>query len=376
MLAELLAVVGGDDHQRMVEDAAFLEAGEQVAEDVVGEPDLGVVQRHDVGEVVGGQVAPGAVDVCQQVLAGGYEAAREVVEALVVAGTRFVRRVDLIGVKEEEQRLLDLAIGVELVQQALRLSRDAAALVVESDEAAPERLRLADVAAAGDGEGQVAAAAQDLLDHQGAGWHAVDRAGGGAGAEAHPVRLGVEGGQHGGVGGRGAVGVDEGVREAQAPGRQLVEERRRFPGVSEAAQVVRATGVERDEDDVRAVGGGGGNGVAAACRPGQPGRQRDQGDGDAACDGGAQRVVHRFSLRPWRRMVVVGFARPLLPHPASRRSFGRRPRPRSPTRLPRRRTWPSSSSSRPPGRRSEAAARAASAPSLSPAPRRATASCS
>ena len=51
VLEELLAVIGGDDDDRLVEQLLALEPFEEQAEMVVDVADLAVVQRHDVREI-------------------------------------------------------------------------------------------------------------------------------------------------------------------------------------------------------------------------------------------------------------------------------------------------------------------------------------
>ena len=53
VLAKLLAVIGGDDHDRMIEDSAALELLEEVREGRIEGSDLGPVERGEVRHLVG-----------------------------------------------------------------------------------------------------------------------------------------------------------------------------------------------------------------------------------------------------------------------------------------------------------------------------------
>ena len=103
MVPELLAVVGGDDHERAVEAAAAREAAQQASDLAVGVGEAAVVEVDDalaVGLAVA--VLPGARDVVEGEADRGRRAAID--EAARVARRRAVGRVGVEVVEIERGR--------------------------------------------------------------------------------------------------------------------------------------------------------------------------------------------------------------------------------------------------------------------------------
>ena len=224
VLAELFAVVGGDDDHGVAQETDRLELVEQGAQRVVDDADLGVVEARDRVELARRQRS-GVGRVLEQV--GAARRRRVVRDAeqralLRPPGGRVSAPRRCGGTRTTARRRSHLA---EQSDDAARSFLDAAAAIVEAIEAARESERVAGVAAVGHSHGGIAVGAQDLgqeLDVVGdaGGDHAARAA-----LEADAVLLLVEPAQDRRVRRRGPVGVDRGVLEDEPATPELGEER-------------------------------------------------------------------------------------------------------------------------------------------------------
>ena len=269
-------MVGGDQDEGVVVEAAGLQLLEEAADVAVHVEDLAVVQGHPFleGDLAAAQVGP-----------RGHEGPGEPLG-------RHVGAVGVVVVEEEEERLLFPALepaqgaAGDLRRQAAGDRADGRVVVVV--EALVEAEDLLHPGAAEDGAGGVPGLPQELRQGrlprgQAARPEDLPRGGrvdgaveaqGALGIVAGAVGGGELAGEQGRVGGQGPARRGGRLLVEDGLGRHPVEMGARVPGIAVAGEVVGAGRVEGDEDDVRAPapaaapaqqqGGGESGGEAAA----------------------------------------------------------------------------------------------------------------
>ena len=290
VLAELLAVVGGDHEQRAAPLPEALERRAQPADLGVHPGDGAVVQVAQSADVRGGlgiDATPVGAVLVDPLGAGqrGQGGGRRRDGAVVVGVEEgrgellggHVGVVHRVGVQEQEQVLARrLLQGREpRVEDGLHVAGPVGDLgpALETPVEAHGGL---DVAAGGDGHGAVALPGQ-VRRQRG---HVVGQARVAVRVEVHhAVGLGQQAGQHGHVRRRGARRVAVGLLEHDALGGDGVHVRAGVARVPVAAQVVRAQGVDGDQHHVGALRAG----RLLGAGPGHPqqggeGQQRAGGD--------------------------------------------------------------------------------------------------